>query len=935
MSNDIIIKVSTDYIQETTYSLSSDYPIQIDYGDGTPLETYNGTIEHTYPDNDEYTIRIKRVQNIGDDFLYDSDLANAVIEITIPHQITTIGNNFGFCPNLTKINLPNSLTSVGEWFLSGCENLTHIDLPNTLTGIGANFLFYTGITSITIPKGIKKTPNNFCAMCLDLTSININDGLEEIGDGFCISSELLINIHIPSTVKKIGNFFLTDMSSGYRFSLEEITFHSETPPTVSDNLNYWLQEGYSITFKVPQGTSDIYGHTQNYPDIDEYQIYEEYPTLKASIQALDTRIKNNLRTKGVQPNNNDGLTTLINRISDIDDGKNHGFLADIGFYDEDNWNETTILFEDNCSTDRSNEYTKIDNNCTFTYDNNGYYVLTKTNSNGTSGVEINTTQFPKNVKITVDIQMKSSGNIQPKLVFIDEAQYTGYVPRLTYIDGKGSILNGNFTSEGTSITGDVTVSQSLNKWYTLEFVKHNDDLTYKIYDKDTGTLVETLNGTGGVTFSENANTIGMAVSYDTGEYYWFKNLKVEKLSTGPMTILKDRLIFPNNATFSFNNISFPNTFTWNFIAHIKYPEDTIKCSGQMKGSSVAISNKIDYEFLISITRQNGGDYSVICETTGDEFGITDLTLQSLTISPYNSDDPIVITDIYFSEEYEDNDYEKIYYNVVWDLTSTNYSSFEIPVLLLKNGKPYYEYLITEESQRLGIIDGLSIPLLCDDGYNSCWGVYHYKRTDDTNTYSWTTPKQYGLKAYDDDPYSSICYNETSENRADFHANGKIVGCECFEESNYSKNTQTPSYISQYYINDYVNSNFGLSFEYIANENEENKKTFEISWTFMFNQTFRFYYDGSSFKLQEPTSHMYFTIKTLDIPYSSHMYFTIYRFHSYNSWDLIITANDQRNFYEYTMSNNWGEPGINLETVTFDENCEIRKFYHWNIEEGQS
>ena len=58
MSNDIIIKVSTDYIQETSYSISSDYPIQIDYGDGTPLETYDGTIEHTYTDNDEYTIRI-------------------------------------------------------------------------------------------------------------------------------------------------------------------------------------------------------------------------------------------------------------------------------------------------------------------------------------------------------------------------------------------------------------------------------------------------------------------------------------------------------------------------------------------------------------------------------------------------------------------------------------------------------------------------------------------------------------------------------------------------------------------------------------------------------------------------------------------------------------------------------------------------------------
>ena len=158
MSNDIILKVQTDYVKEENSDISSDYPIQIDYGDGTPLETYNDTIEHRYSEIGEYVIRIKRVQSIGDNFIYNSDLANSVTEITIPHQIISIGDNFGWCPNLTKINLPNSLISIGDNFLSGTEYLTHVDLPNTLTEIGTNFLLISGITSITIPKGIKKIP---------------------------------------------------------------------------------------------------------------------------------------------------------------------------------------------------------------------------------------------------------------------------------------------------------------------------------------------------------------------------------------------------------------------------------------------------------------------------------------------------------------------------------------------------------------------------------------------------------------------------------------------------------------------------------------------------------------------------------------------------------------------------------------------------------
>ena len=575
MSNDIIIKVSTDYIQETSYSISSDYPIQIDYGDGTPLETYDGTIEHTYTDNDEYTIRIKRVQNIDDDFLYDSDLANAVVEITIPHQITTIGNNFGYCPNLTKINLPNSLTSIGEWSLYGSEKLTHVDLPSTLTEIGANFLYYSGITSITIPKGIKKIPEGFCIFCQDLESVNMNEGLEEIGESFCYGSEQLNRISIPSTVTRIGNFFLTDISSRHSFLLEEITFHSETPPIVSDDLNEWLQNGYDITFKVPQGTSDIYGHTQNYPDIDEYQIYEEYPTLKGSLQKLGARIRNNLQNKGVSSNSNDGLTTLANKIQDIETNNMTGFLADIGFYDQDSWGGT------------------------------------------------------------------------------------------------------------------------------------------------------------------------------------------------PPTILKDKIIFNGNAEFPFNNVVFPDTFTWSFIltTHDKGDELTkpIKI-GQYH--SLNFEESVDMEFCIMITRMNGGDFIIKCDETGDESSFNSLSFKSLLITPYGAK-PVTISEIYFSEEYDDNPYSIISYNLCWDNSFHTKSTdiwdndsdtkpTSVPLLLLKNGTPFKSYSLTEATDDLIFRGNSLVPV---NYRHHCWGNYHYIFSSDMSNYSWKTIKDIGgqleFKDNREDLYSPI------------------------------------------------------------------------------------------------------------------------------------------------------------------------------------
>lgn len=566
MSNDIIIKVSTDYIQETSYSISSEYPIQIDYGDGTPLETYNGTIEHTYPDNDEYTIRIKRVQHIGDDFLYDSDLANAVTEITIPHQITTIGNNFGNCPNLTKINLPNSLTSIGEWFLYGCENLTHVDLPNTLTEIGANFLCLSGIINITIPKGIKKIPEGFCVFCPDLESVNMNEGLEEIGDRFCIGSEQLIRISIPSTVKKIENLFLADMPSGDTFALEEITFHSETPPIVSDDLNEWLRSGYEITFKVPQGTIDIYGHRQNYPDIDEFQVYEECPTLKGSLQKLGARIRNNLQNRGVSSHSNDGLTTLVNKIQDIETNNMTGFLADIGFYDQDSWGGT------------------------------------------------------------------------------------------------------------------------------------------------------------------------------------------------PPTILKDKIIFHDNAEFPFNNIVFPDTFTWSFIltTHDKRDELTEPITiGQYH--SLNFVESVDMEFCIMITRENGGDFIIKSYNTDEEYTLHSLSSKSLFITPYGTK-PVTISEIYFSEEYDDYPYSIISYNLCWDNSfhtrstdiwdnETDTKPTSVPLLLLKNGTPFKSYSLTEATDNLIFRGNSLVPV---NYRHHCWGNYHYIFSSDMSNYSWKTIKDIGCQLKFDD-----------------------------------------------------------------------------------------------------------------------------------------------------------------------------------------
>lgn len=187
----------------------------------------------------------------------------------------------------------------------------------------------------------------------------------------------------------------------------------------------------------------------------------------------------------------------------------------------------SYLFYDDATSDSSSRYTKADNKCSFTYDSNGYYVLSKTTSGGTSGIKINDTTFPKNVKITVDVYMTTNANTQPKLLFKNPSATYGYTPRLTYINNKASIIEGHYTGEGSSITGDVSYTQSLNTWYTFEFIHNDGALTFNIYKE--GTLDKTLTATGSLSIADTGNEVGMCVAADPGKTYRFKNLKVEAL----------------------------------------------------------------------------------------------------------------------------------------------------------------------------------------------------------------------------------------------------------------------------------------------------------------------------------------------------------------------------------------------------------------------
>lgn len=130
----------------------------------------------------------------------------SLTSINIPDSVTSIGDSaFRWCKTLTSINIQDSVTSIGNSAFYGCRSLTSINIPDSVTSIGdSTFLLCGSLTSINIPGSVTSIGNRAFYGCCSLTCINIPDSVTSIGDIAFIGCKSLTSINIPNSVTSIG-----------------------------------------------------------------------------------------------------------------------------------------------------------------------------------------------------------------------------------------------------------------------------------------------------------------------------------------------------------------------------------------------------------------------------------------------------------------------------------------------------------------------------------------------------------------------------------------------------------------------------------------------------------------------------------------------------------------------------------------------------------
>ncbi len=204
--------------------------------------------------------------------VFDSDIINGKLEI--PESVTGIGESaFWHCTSLEEIQIPESVTSIGKEAFIGCESLSKIQIPESVTSIGeAAFKNCKSVKEIQIPESVTSIGEEAFSKCEGLEKIQISENVTSIGERTFQFCKSLKEIQIPESVTSIGKEAFIGCES-----LKEI----QIPKSVTSIGNLAFDDCTSLEeIQIPESVTSI-GETAfgNCKSLKEIQIPESVTSI--------------------------------------------------------------------------------------------------------------------------------------------------------------------------------------------------------------------------------------------------------------------------------------------------------------------------------------------------------------------------------------------------------------------------------------------------------------------------------------------------------------------------------------------------------------------------------------------------------------------------------------------------------------------------------
>ena len=225
------------------------------------------------------------VKNIGNYAFYNCD---SILAVTFPEDMTalnTIGTSL-FANNirLTKVTLPKTgMSSIPNNMFQECYCLRNIQLPATITSIGER-AFYScdSLQTIYIPDGVKSIGDQAFYYCKGLRYVRLPEGLESIGTVCFGYTEKLPFINIPSTVTSMGNWAIQTTTNLSNTNFKSVGIMGSTMPATNNHVFWQHQPAFSLL--VPEGQEEDYQNSTSWtPDVTDNRTIKGYPAEKQTL----------------------------------------------------------------------------------------------------------------------------------------------------------------------------------------------------------------------------------------------------------------------------------------------------------------------------------------------------------------------------------------------------------------------------------------------------------------------------------------------------------------------------------------------------------------------------------------------------------------------------------------------------------------------------
>ena len=196
--------------------------------------------------------------------------------IILPNRIKIIDTNAignstaaNACSNLKWINVPKSLSSLGDYAFANCTNLQNLSLYNQefLISIGQNaFDQCRSLTDIYLNDKVFNLGNYAFSGCRNLTSVRLSNGLTSISDFLFLNCTSLKYLVLPYSISSIGQQAFRVCSSlssvNMPYSLKRVGNLAFQDASILSNIVFLdtgtvnqIQFGDSLFYKDPANTN--------------------------------------------------------------------------------------------------------------------------------------------------------------------------------------------------------------------------------------------------------------------------------------------------------------------------------------------------------------------------------------------------------------------------------------------------------------------------------------------------------------------------------------------------------------------------------------------------------------------------------------------------------------------------------------------------------